>query len=65
MARGDAHAESDLDLLVDGGERTSVFDIVGFQQELEEGLCRRVDVTTPQSLHWFIRGKVLAEARPL
>ena len=65
MARGEAGADSDLDLLVDYEEGSSLFDQIGFKQELEERLHRNVDVTTPQSLHWFIRDKVIAEAESL
>ena len=65
MARGEARVDSDLDLLVDYEEGSSLFDQIGFKQELEERLHRNVDVATPQSLHWFIRDKVIAEAEPL
>ena len=65
MARGDAETDSDLDLLVDCEEGSSLFDQVGFKQELEERLHRSVDVATPKSLHWCIQDKVLAEAEPL
>ncbi len=65
MARGEATEASDLDLLVDFAEGSSLFDQIGFKQELEERLRRSVDVTTPKSLHWFIRDKVIAEAEPL
>jgi len=54
-----------LDLLVDYAEGSSLFDQIGFKQELEERLHRNVDVATPRSLHWFIRDKVIGEAEPL
>ena len=65
MAGGDADETSDLDLLVDYADGSSLFDQIGFKQELEERLHRNVDVATPQSLHWFVRDKVLAEAEPV
>lgn len=65
MARGEADDTSDLDLLVDYEEGSGLFDQIGFKQELEERLHRNVDVATPQSLHWFIRDKVIGEAEPL
>lgn len=65
MARQEADEVSDLDLLVDFAEGSNLFDQIGFKQELEERLHRRVDVATRRSLHWFIRDKVIAEAEPL
>jgi uncharacterized protein len=65
MARRNTHEASDLDLLVDYAEGSNLFDQIGFKQELEERLHRSVDVVTPQSLHWFIRDKVIADAEPL
>ena len=46
-------------------EGRSVFDLVGFWQDLEALLGRKVDVVEPEGLHWFIRDKVLDEAVPL
>jgi hypothetical protein len=51
--------------VVDFEEGRSLFEKIGFKQEPEEQLHRIVDVTTPQSLHWLIRDKVIAEAEPL
>lgn len=65
MAREEADEASDLDLLVDYADGSNLFNQIGFKQELEERLRHRVDVATPNSLHWFIRDKVIAEAEPL
>jgi predicted nucleotidyltransferase len=64
-ARGEDGDDSDVDLLVAWNEGASLTDWVGFQQEVELLLGRRVDVVSEASLHWYIRDKVLAEALPL
>ena len=56
--------ESDLDLLVDALPGTTLFDLGGFQEELQTLLGVKVDVLTPGDLHRSFREKVLAEARP-
>ncbi|MBF0304493.1 MAG: nucleotidyltransferase family protein [Alphaproteobacteria bacterium] len=65
VARGEDTATSDIDLLVEWGEHASLADWAGFQQEVARVLGRDVDVVSEASLHWYIRDKVLAEARPL
>ncbi len=65
MVRDDARPDSDVDLLVELDPGAGLLDQVGFKAELEERWSRRVDVVTPASLHWYIRDKVLAEAKPL
>lgn len=65
VARGEDAEGSDVDLLVRWGDGASLTDWAGFQQEVEHLLGRPVDVVSEVSLHWYIRDKVLAEARPL
>jgi predicted nucleotidyltransferase len=64
-ARGNDHDGSDLDLLVDAGPETTLFDLGGLQVELEELLGVRVDLLTPQDLPPRIRERVLREAMPV
>jgi predicted nucleotidyltransferase len=63
--RGDETPESDLDLLVETGERTSPWFPVGLAQELEGVLGRPVDVVTEDSLYWLLKRRILREAKPL
>lgn len=56
---------SDLDLLVDPLPETTLFDLGGLQDELEELLGVPVDVKTPGDLPVRFRSTVLAEARPV
>ena len=62
LVRGDAGAGSDIDLLVDLEADRSLFDLGGLLYELRELLKVDVDVVTAESLHWYIRDKVLEEA---
>lgn len=62
---GDDTDDSDLDLLVDPLPGTTLFDLGGLQDELEQLLGLRVDVVTPRDLPPNFRGTVLAEAKPL
>lgn len=64
-ARGDARADSDLDLLIKVGPGMSLFDVIGLQQELEALLGISVEVVTEGALHPLLRDDILAEARPL
>lgn len=56
---------SDLDLLVDTLPETTLFDLGGLQDELENRLGIRVDVRTPNDLPAKFRQQVLQEAQPL
>ena len=60
-ARGDFHAESDLDLLVDFDEGANLFDLVGLQQFLEEKLGCKVDLVSRRSLRTELRTSILNE----
>lgn len=57
--------ESDLDLLVDPTQETTLMDIAKIQQELNKLLNITVDVLTPKALPDKFRDRVLEEARPL
>lgn len=65
FARGEAHEGSDLDLLVEMASDRSLLDRIGFLQDLEDLLSRKVDVVNEKALHWYIRDRVLNEAVPL
>jgi predicted nucleotidyltransferase len=64
-ARGDARPESDVDLLVDRGPRTSFWFPAGLVLDLEQVLGFRVDVVTERALRPGLRETVLNEAVPL
>jgi predicted nucleotidyltransferase len=57
--------ESDLDLLVDATDKTTLFTLVGLEQEAEQLLGVQVSVLTPKDLPMKFRTKVLQTAQPL
>ncbi len=65
VARGEADATSDIDLLVELEPGRSLFDLGGLQYELERVLGCRVDVVTERGLKERVRLRVLKEAVPL
>lgn len=62
FARGEARADSDLDLLVEAGPRTSAFFPGGLIADLEAALGRRVDVVEPGGIHHLLKETILREA---
>ena len=56
---------SDLDLLVEPTDRTTLFDIGAIRHELRVLLGFTVDVLTPDALPENFRQRVLAEAVPV
>lgn len=64
-AREQDREGSDLDLLVEPSETTTLLDLGAIQSEVSELLGIRVDVVTPDSIPQQARERVLAEARPL
>lgn len=63
--RGDARADSDVDLLVDAQPGASLFDLGRIATRVGEVLGRRVDVVVASDLKSMVRDEVLAEAVPL
>ncbi|MBN2807876.1 MAG: nucleotidyltransferase family protein [Deltaproteobacteria bacterium] len=62
---GNADENSDLDLLIDLEQGRDLLDLIGFKQELEERIGRRVDVVTEKGLSPHLREKILSQARLL
>ena|SRR5690242_16516190 len=65
FARGEAGPQSDLDLLISVGSKTTPWFPGGLVSDLEQLLGRRVDVLTENGLSSLIRDRVLNEAVPL
>lgn len=65
VARGEATVDSDIDLLVELEPGRTLFDLGRLIMDLGDMLGRKVDVVEADSLHWYIRDRVLREAVPL
>ena len=65
VARGEAGAESDLDLLIDLEHGRSLLDHAALKVDLEQLLDLPVDVATERGLKPRIREHILREAIPL
>jgi predicted nucleotidyltransferase len=65
VARGEDQPGSDLDLLVDTTEFTTLFDLAAIELELEELLGVAVHVTTSGALRAGLRERILAKAAAL
>jgi len=65
LARGEADAQSDVDILVDMEPDRSLLDLGGLWWELNELLGVKVDVVTANGLRERVRERVLSEAIPL
>lgn len=65
VPRGDDVEGSDLDLLVDAMDRTTLFDIAAIELALEQALGIPVHVVTSGALRGGLRERVLAEAQPV
>ena len=65
VARGEANASSDIDLLVNMEPGRSLMDLGGLLVELQELLGTEVDVVTEKGLRPRIREQVLKDAVPL
>jgi predicted nucleotidyltransferase len=65
VSRAEDTAESDIDLLVDLSENTTLFGLGRLESKLSEMLGATVDVVPADSLRTNLRERVLAEAIPL
>jgi predicted nucleotidyltransferase len=65
VANGTANETSDIDFLVDMEENRSLLDLGGLLMDLQALFGRKVDVVTEKGLHWYIKDRILSEAKPL
>lgn len=59
--RGEAKADSDIDMLVEVPRGTGLFAFIGLQHKLEATLKKKVDLVTYKSLHHLLRDRILKE----
>ncbi len=65
FARGEADAQSDLDLLIEFAGEKTLLDLVALKRRLEQALGMNVDVITYQSLSPLLRDAILREQVPV
>lgn len=62
VARKEDQQNSDIDLLIEFDDNSSLFDLINLKLELEEIYNRKVDIVTPDSLHKAIAVQIKNEA---
>lgn len=65
FVRGEANEKSDIDILVDLPEGTSLLDLVRLKMRLEKELDKEVDVVTYEALSPYLRDIILKEEIPI
>ena len=64
LSRGEATAESDIDLLVEFSRPVGLLAFIRLRRRLTEILGRRVDLVTPKALRPAWRERILSEIVP-
>ena len=65
-ARGDARPDSDIDILISFGEKTlSLWDMVGFRDEVSEILQKPVDIVSDKSIVPYFRDYIYRDLKPI
>lgn len=62
VARGEAHADSDIDFLVEMDNGRSLLDLIELSQDLETLLQHKVEVLTDTGLSPYLEQQIHAEA---
>ena len=62
VARDQARADSDIDILVEFSEPVGIFEFLDLKEYLESILSGRVDLATEQALKKQLREQILKEA---
>jgi uncharacterized protein len=62
VVRGEATPESDVDFLVSVKPKTSIFELVGLWQDLQDLLGREVNLSTDEGLRDHMKSNILHDA---
>lgn len=65
VVRGEDRPDSDVDFLVDLEDGRSLMDLGGLLMDLQNLLGRNVDIVTEKGLHWYIKDRILHEAKSI
>ena len=60
---GSADPQCDIDVLVDLERGRTLFDLGGLIVDFQQLLKRNVNVVTENNLHWYIKDRILSEAK--
>lgn len=63
VARGDATAQSDVDLLVKFSGRKSLLAVVSLERQLSDALGRKVDLLTEGAISPYLRSRILCDLK--
>jgi uncharacterized protein len=58
MARGEANAQSDIDLLVEFSKRKSLLALVALERQISTALGRKVDLLTEAAISPYLRDRI-------
>lgn len=61
MARGEASAQSDVDLLVEFSKRKSLLALVALERKISSAIGRKVDLLTEAALSPYLRERILGD----
>jgi len=62
-ARGEAHEDSDIDLLVEFSKRKSLLALVSLERKMSAVLGRKVDLLTEAAISPYLRNKINQDRR--
>ncbi len=65
VARGEAGPDSDVDLIVDFFKKPDLFAFSGLRLDIIDMLGRKVDLLTEDSIHPYLKRKILKQARDI
>ena len=65
FARGEETEKSDVDVLVEWTGAPGWGGFMGLIEDIEKITGRRVDLASEDALHWYIKHKILADAKDL
>ena len=63
MARGEANAQSDIDLLVEFSKRKSLLALVSLERKMSTALGRKVDLLTEAAISPYLRDRIKRDLR--
>jgi predicted nucleotidyltransferase len=65
VARGEADAQSDIDLLVEFSKRKSLLALVALERQLSAALGKKVDLLTEAAISPYLRDQIKRDQRVL